>query len=338
MALHYSRRMLESFADGVYYDNVYLRADYNPLGPGYVADDGSLRAGVSLWAYRDLLKRSAVMQHEIGRPNTLLYAHMTNVNLAPVLAWSSVTLDLEWRMTGGLQFEDQQTRDRIGCDNANTASTHCNSSAFVLAQTAGGQAGVVPVAISEGGQYGPTCASRPDLGAGPNCTGWLLRTKYAVMIPHEVRAMGGPELCGGAGVPGSPDGEFAAAPCPTAVPTILLDFGYADPLCDVYRYFDDGELPIATSGAAALALLVRCPGGANQSDARALVFAGSFGPRGVLTVQLDASALGLGSTPAAYDAETRQPIEIVPRRAPPREWLNFSVRLDRHSFRMVVVE
>ena len=150
--------------------------------------------------------------------------------------------------------------------------------------------------------------------------------------------MGGPELCGGAGVPASPDGEFAAAPCPVAVPTILLDFGYADPLCDVYRYFDDEELPIATSGAAALSLLVRCPGGVNQSDARALVFAGSFGPRGMLAVQLDASALGLGSTPAAYDAETRQPIEIVPRHAPPREWLNFSVRLDRHSFRMVVVE
>jgi hypothetical protein len=155
---------------------------------------------------------------------------------------------------GWLQFEDQQTRDHIRCDDANT---HCNSSTFVLAQTASGQAGVVHVAISEGWQYGTTCTSRPDLGSGPKCTGWLLRTKYAVMIPHEVRAMGGPDLCGGAGVPASPDGEFAAAPCPVAVPTILLDFGYADPLCDMYRYFDDEELPIATSGAAALALLVQ---------------------------------------------------------------------------------
>ena len=44
--------------------------------------------------------------------------HMTNVNLVPVLAWGSITLDFEWRMTGGLQFEDQQTRDRVGCDDA----------------------------------------------------------------------------------------------------------------------------------------------------------------------------------------------------------------------------
>ena len=343
MALHYSRRALLTFADGSYYDNVYLRANYNPLGPGYVGDDGGLRAGVNLWAYRELLKRTAIMQHEIGRPNTLLYAHMTNVNIVPILSWASVTLDWEWRMTGGLQFEDQQTRDQIGCDSH---GSHCNSSAFILAQTAGGQAGVVPVAIDEGGQYGPTCASRPDLGEGVNCTGWLLRTKYAVTIPHEVRPMGGSWMCGPAGVPASPNGDYEAAPCPTALPGILLDFGYSNPLCDVYRYFEDDLAGLMrTSGVELLPLLVRCPRNntsrttAGSDSARALVFLGSFGPGGIVNVQLDASSLSLASEPAGYDAETHKPVLIVTRSARmEHRWLNFSVRLDQHSFRVVVIE
>jgi len=42
------RAMLETFADGIYYDNYFLVANYNPLEPGYVDDDGIPAGGVHL--------------------------------------------------------------------------------------------------------------------------------------------------------------------------------------------------------------------------------------------------------------------------------------------------
>lgn len=46
-------------------------------GPGYVADtdtsdDGALHAGVGLWALRDMVKRSAVLQHAAGKKRVSL--------------------------------------------------------------------------------------------------------------------------------------------------------------------------------------------------------------------------------------------------------------------------
>ena len=43
--------MLETFADGIYFDDYFLTANYNPLGPGYVDDEGSLHAGVNIFGF-----------------------------------------------------------------------------------------------------------------------------------------------------------------------------------------------------------------------------------------------------------------------------------------------
>jgi hypothetical protein len=55
----------------------------SPAGPAYVDDQGALRPGVGIWAWRNFLRRSATMQHTItrrtGKP-TVLYIHMTNVS------------------------------------------------------------------------------------------------------------------------------------------------------------------------------------------------------------------------------------------------------------------
>ena len=48
-------------------------------GPGFVNDEGELRPGVNLFAWRDLLKRTAVLQHELGLKSTMIWTHMTNV-------------------------------------------------------------------------------------------------------------------------------------------------------------------------------------------------------------------------------------------------------------------
>ena len=38
MVLYEHKRMLETFADGIYFDDYFLVPNYNPLGPGYVDD------------------------------------------------------------------------------------------------------------------------------------------------------------------------------------------------------------------------------------------------------------------------------------------------------------
>ena len=106
------------------------------------------------------------------------------MNLIPLLSWGSVNLDWEWRDTGGLQEMDVQTRNQIGCDDN---GQHCNDTSFILAQTAGLQAGNIPIAISSG-LRGPNCTARPDL-FGTNCTAWLMKTQCLLSksIRHYVQ-------------------------------------------------------------------------------------------------------------------------------------------------------
>lgn len=64
-------------------DNVYFDTDYRTIGgPGYVADtdlcdDGALHAGVSMWGIRDMVKRSATLQHVMGKKFTSLMFHVS---------------------------------------------------------------------------------------------------------------------------------------------------------------------------------------------------------------------------------------------------------------------
>ena len=331
MALHYTRKMLETFADGIYYDDVFLEANFNPApaGPGYVDDDGTLRAGVSIWAWREFLKRSAIMQHTIARfkgtKPTVLYIHMTNVNMIPLLSWGSVNLDWEWRCENGLQDEDVQTRNNIGCDDN---GLHCNDTSFILAQTTGLQAGNIPIAISSG-LTGTHCTSRPDL-YGTNCTAWLMKTQYATCIPHEVRPEGTP--WGMTHIAASPDGAFEETPTTVNVSTVLDVYGYGDPTCDVYRFWED-PFPIDTSGANVLPLIVHCPASsasAAGSKGHVLIFFGSFGPKGVVSFKLSPTVWPADATTVAMNAETGEPIE--------RTGQNFTVSVDKHSFKMVVLK
>jgi len=133
MALHYQKRMLETFADGVYYDDYFLSPNYAPDGPGYVADDGTLRPGVNIFAFRELTKRTAVLQHQLGhRP--LIFIHMTNANLIPLLSFGTILLDHEWRDQG--DFKDKDCQERLYLDG---------DTSLLLAQSTGLQSGCLSV-------------------------------------------------------------------------------------------------------------------------------------------------------------------------------------------------
>lgn len=133
MALHYLQKMLGTFADGIYFDDYFLSPNYSPLGPGYVDDEGRLRPGVNLFAFRELARRLAVMQHRAGR-RPLVFIHMTNANIVPMLSFGTVLLDHEWRDQG--DFREKDFHDRLSLDE---------DDGLLLAQSTGLQSGCLGV-------------------------------------------------------------------------------------------------------------------------------------------------------------------------------------------------
>jgi hypothetical protein len=133
MVLYYHKRMLDTFTDGIYFDNYFLVPNYNALGPGYVDDDGNLRPGVSIFGFHELTKRVAVMQQQMGR-RPLVFLHMTNTNIVPMLSFGTLILDHEWRDQGDFQNKDCQERLYLDDD-----------ASLLLAQSTGLQSGCLGV-------------------------------------------------------------------------------------------------------------------------------------------------------------------------------------------------
>ena len=197
-----------------------------------------------------------------------------------------------------------------------------------------------------------SCVQQPHLSvknsSDPNdpnsgfCNLWIAKTHFAVTLVHEVRP--GTPGCGtqygkdnltGCWIPGSPDGKFKATPGPFDVPAKLWHFGYADPTCDVYRYWEQ-EMPVTTSGAPfVFPLLIRCPTGPDwprRGPGRVLAIFSSFAKQGgQVTAQLNRTALGIRRGANATDAITREAIPISSGGA-----LDFW--LNSHDFRMIEVE
>lgn len=198
MALFYEQRMYKTFMDGVYYDDCFFHANYNPVpGPGYVGDDGKLHPGVGFFAMRDFIRRTAVMQYQMGmRP--MVYLHMTNANLVPVLSFGTMNLDWEWRDQGDYAVKDLQ--DRLDVDK---------DASLIFAQSTGLQSGNVTVSID---RFHPP----KDSGVSRE---WLIRTNLAVSIPHEIKPAGADDVI-------------------LNTIRILTDFGYGAKDCSVYRYWD----------------------------------------------------------------------------------------------------
>jgi len=163
MLLFYHKKMLETFADGIYWDNWFLQPNFAPAeagGPGYVDDDGRPRAGVNLMGFRDLIKRTATMMHVMGK-RPLTFPHMTNVNIVPMLSFGTLNLDWEWRDQGAMGTRDLQ--DRIRLDE-------------ILAHHLGLQSGNITIGMTGNIIKGPREARE-----------WLHRTGMAITIPHEIR-------------------------------------------------------------------------------------------------------------------------------------------------------
>ena len=160
MVLYYHRKMLDTFADGIYFDDYFLVPNYSPFGPGYVDDEGRLRPGVNILGFRELTKRIAVMHHQTGR-RPLTFIHMTNTNLVPMLSFGTMLLDHEWRDQGG--FATKDLHERLNLDE---------DTSMLLTQSTGFQSGCIGVIH--------------DLLRGPE-RDRLVRSGLGVALTHEMK-------------------------------------------------------------------------------------------------------------------------------------------------------
>ncbi|MCY2989036.1 MAG: DUF6067 family protein [Planctomycetota bacterium] len=160
LVLFYHRRMLDTFADGIYFDDYFLVPNYSPFGPGYIDDEGRLRPGVNILGFRELTKRIAVMHHQLGR-RPLSFLHMTNTNIVPMLSFGTLLLDHEWRDQG--DYATQDFHERLNLDD---------DASLLLAQSTGFQSGCIGVIH--------------DLLRGPE-RDRLLRSGLGVALTHEMK-------------------------------------------------------------------------------------------------------------------------------------------------------
>ncbi len=134
MILWYARKMLREGMDGIYYDNVRVRATFDPVrGPAYELGDGTIQPFFDFFSFRELLKRTATMIYQEkkflieDRPYFIL--HMTNGALMPFLSFGTSQLDME------SEFGPKEFHDRF-------------SEGYYLTETIGTQAGCIPEIIN----------------------------------------------------------------------------------------------------------------------------------------------------------------------------------------------
>ena len=237
MALWYYREMMTCF-DGIYWDNLYLSSNFNTIAGGAWTDEhGKVHPSMGLWAMRDLVKRTAYLFNEEGRPVFSNVIHMTNACLVPVMAFANINLDWEWQY-GHRDFQDRFTPE------------------LTVAETIGRQCGNIPLILS-GGYWGAPEDLRP----------WISRTRTGVCLVHEIRAW---------------DWQ------PKEMWELyrkLFDFGYGEPDCRVYNYWDDG-FPLQVEGVNAKAILL-------VKGRKALAVVTDYGEGGEATVKLDVAGLKL---------------------------------------------
>lgn len=294
----YYHKMLETFADGIYWDNFFLQPCYVPAeagGPGYVDDDGKLRPGVNLMAFRSLVRRNAVMMYRMGK-RPLTYLHMTNTNVVPMLSFGTLDLDWEWRDQGEQAKQDLQ--DRLGADQ---------DTGLILAQSLGLKAGNISVAIDR---------FTPPANSGVT-RDWLFRTVMAVCLPHEIKVYQGTQEV-------------------SFVQEQLAAFGYGRPECKVYRYWEDG-FPLAAEGANTHALVLSRGAKAllaigNYGPERQQGQPAPAQKEYTVTLKLDLKTLGLPDGARAFNVEKNR-AELA-RTAPGV----FTLPIRHHDFALVAVE
>jgi hypothetical protein len=155
-ALWHYRRMLDTFVDDIYWDDIFLQSNFDLPGThAYTLSDGQVQPAMGLLDMRELIRRTLVLGEEQGRPMKN-WAHMTNTAIAPILSFSQIAFT--WEDHAG----DRPFQERYSLD-------------YVRAESLGRQHGNVPFAL---------LLVKGDDKAK---TAWAARTFAGVMLTHEIK-------------------------------------------------------------------------------------------------------------------------------------------------------
>jgi hypothetical protein len=154
----YYQKALATFADAIYWDCVYLQPNYNTItSAAYVREDGQVQPSAGIWSMREIVRRGAVLAHEMGKINRNM-VHMSATEIAPINGFAATQADWELKYGEG-DFQDKFPRD------------------YIQAQSIGRQVGLVPIAILT-----------PIFIVGtPAEASWQYRTASGVMLTHEIK-------------------------------------------------------------------------------------------------------------------------------------------------------
>ncbi len=153
----YKKMLTTGACDNIYWDDIFLASNVDHAGRdgAYVMADGRLQPSVGLFNMRELIRRTAVMQLEIGRtPNNMV--HMTNTAIAPICSFAQQNLDWEDNL-GTNPFQQRYTKE------------------YIRAVSLGRQFGNLPGALGLVVNKGDKTAIE-----------WCLRTGAGVMLTHEL--------------------------------------------------------------------------------------------------------------------------------------------------------
>ncbi len=143
---------------GVYWDNWFIAPSYNTqMTAAYRKPDGSVVPAAGIWAMRDLAKRTFIMLNE-RKMRPIVFPHMTSFNPLPMMSFSTVQYDWEWKYSLG-DVQDRFSRE------------------LILLMSTGELAGVWPVPLTDHGKL-----ARDS---------WTQRTFTAVRLLHELDGYAG---------------------------------------------------------------------------------------------------------------------------------------------------
>jgi len=163
-AMWYYKKMKVAFADSIYWDDIFLQPDFNVVcSDAYEMPDGKIQPSSGLFDMRELIRRTAVLDQELGLTDSVNQAHFTNTAIAPILAFARSGLTWEDR-GGNTDYQDRFPRDYI---RAESIGRQFGNPSFVL----------------------DLLSNMPDptTPEGKAKYDWIDRTFAATILVHEIR-------------------------------------------------------------------------------------------------------------------------------------------------------
>lgn len=108
------KKMFDADAcQNIYWDDVFLQSNFDLVGTeSYKLSTGEIQPSSGIFNLRQLVKRCFILKAELGRNPLGNWVHMTNTEMAPVMAFAGFQYD--WEDNGGtLPFQERYSRASI---------------------------------------------------------------------------------------------------------------------------------------------------------------------------------------------------------------------------------